>query len=157
MLLSTIYTLFMASVLSSTHGNKSDYSMTEGRYFQKMEEIAVVDGWIGFSSENDIHSMLSVVRSLYLYYNRNRAGIPYAFLADPVFINRVNTLSQVFEYRHKGSIPDGIDSLMDRIQRLKQQQKIQEQLGIAFAERARERARQQAESDRLYRPYQPRL
>ena len=139
----------MASVLSSTHGNKSDYSMTEGRYFQKMEEIAVVDGWIGFSSENDIHSMLSVVRSLYLYYNRNRAGIPYAFLADPVFINRVNTLSQVFEYRHKGSIPDGIDSLMDRIQRLKQQQKIQEQLGIAFAERARERARQQAESDQV--------
>ena len=136
MLLSSIYTLFVVSMFSSsTTGNDDSIVMTEGRYFAKSLEFTTVNGWIAFSNDPHIYTMLNVARSLYLYYNRHPASVPYSFLASPVFMNRINTLSKILEYKPKSTRPDGINSILHDIQQLHQQQMVQEHIAVAFYEK----------------------
>ena len=141
MLLSTVYTFLVMGVFSSeTTNDENTFAMTQGRYFEKITEFTIIDGWVALQHEDDIYPMLNVVRSLYLYYSRHRAGIPFTFLADPVFINNVNTLSRVFEYKPKHTRPDGLAAILHDVEEELKRQSVAKQLAISFYERSRQRS-----------------
>ena len=118
-----------------------------------MSVFSVVDGWIGLHTCENIYSTLNVVRSLYLYYNRHPTATLYSFLSDPVFINRVNTLSKQLEYQPKSARPDGFQSILHDIQQEDQRQRVQHHLGLALYEK--QRARQNARNDDQIVPTTP--
>lgn len=125
--------LVALSVLSTTlRGNPLEPQFINAKYFEKTAEFREVKGWIGLQHQVEVRSTISVVRSLIKYYNKRIAGLPYSVMSDPMFLNRINTLAERYEYRENKAIPDGLNVLVSKIGAVHLRREKQEKLAEEF-------------------------